>query len=448
MKRFSLITLTLIFSVFCLNAQDKQWTLEDCIEYAISNNLSLKRQRLETEISHVNLTRSELDLAPSLNIGSDGRVGFGRSIDPVTNSITFKQNVSNSYYITSGLKLFNGFTALNTISANKYLMQAGLQAEEVTKNTMIIDILGQYYQVIYTKGLENSAKAQLESSEKQLFRIQKLVETGREALSKEYEMESQVSSDRLSYTLALNNNSLALTTLRQMLQLDPATPFDIVVPDLNNILITNEELRADSIYTIAASTLPYLKAIEFELKAAKKQIAAAWGYYFPSISVTGQIYTGFYKVFGGDVGEQDAFKTQLKNNNSQAVLLSLQIPIFNNYIATKNVKLAKISRNDAMLRLQLQKNTLYTAVENVCLNYNRGKDEYKAAAANYTFNKKSFEGVEKKFESGLIDVTIYSTAMTALFKAETDALRTKLQLVIRKLIIQFYTTSNYQNLSI
>ena len=122
-----------------------------------------------------------MDLLPSLNFGSDARVGFGRSIDPVTNLITFKQNISNSYAVSSQLQIFNGFAALNTISANKFMLKAGIETEKIARNTLVVDILGQYYQVLYAKGLEDASKMQLELSENQLFRISKMVETGREA---------------------------------------------------------------------------------------------------------------------------------------------------------------------------------------------------------------------------------------------------------------------------
>ena len=150
----------------------------------------------------------------------------------------------------------------------------------------------------------------------------------------------------------------------------------------------------------------------------------------------------------GEETEQKSFSEQLKNNNSQSVYLSLRIPIFNNYTIGRNIKLAKIRKSDNELRLEQEKNNLYTEIENACLNFNRGKDEYAAAEANFEFNKRSFNAVEKKFEAGLIDVTDYSTAKTTLFKAETEALRTKLQLVIRKLFIQFYSTGEYENLTI
>lgn len=447
MKRiFWITTVFLILFSNIISAQDKKWTLEDCINWAITNNIGLQRQRLLTETSEINLLKSKMDVLPSLNVGSDGRVGFGRSIDPVTNLITFKQNISNSYYVSSNIQLFNGFATLNTVSANKFMLKAGLESEKVTKNTLIVDILGQYYQVIYTKGLESASKMQLDLSEKQLFRIKKMVETGKEAISKQYEIESQTSSDRLAYTVAQNTASLALTTLKQMLQLQPGTSFDIIMPDLNNLLIADETFDTDSVYNIASQTLPRLKAIEFELRATKKQVAAARGNLSPRLSAGGQIFTGYYKVIGENVGDQLSYSNQLKNNNSQSVFLSLDIPIFNNYSTARNIKLAKIRKNDAALRLELEKNNLFTEIENACLNFNRGKAEFSAASANLEYNLKSFDAVEKKFEAGLVDVTDYSAAKTTLFRADTEELRTKLQLLIRKLTIQFYSTGEYENI--
>jgi outer membrane protein len=448
MNRIKILLILLLITGFGeSSAQEiKQWSLQDCINYAVENNIGLKRQMLQTESAETDLLKSRMDMLPSLNFGSDAQMGFGRSIDPVTNLITFEQNISNSYSINSSFRLFSGFAALNTISANKFMLRAGIETEKVFRNTLVVNILGAYYQVLYAKGLEEAARLQVEQSEKQLFRIQKLVETGKEALSKQFEMESRASEDRLSYTIARNTSNQALTTLKQMLQLGPGTEFEIQMPVLEDILITDEMFNVDSIYSIASVTLPRLKAINYELIASKKQVAAARGSLSPRLSGGGAIFTGFYKITSKDAPEQDPFSTQLKNNNSQAIYLSLDIPLFNNYTLARNIRLAKLRKSDAELRLDQEKNNLYTDIENACLNYNRGKSEYSAAAANLEFNQKSFDSMEKKFEAGLIDVTDYSAAKTTLFRAETESLRTKLQLLIRKLTIEFYSTGEYEKL--
>jgi outer membrane protein len=232
--------------------------------------------------------------------------------------------------------------------------------------------------------------------------------------------------------------------LKQTLQLESGSEFDILIPDLNNILISDNNFSPDSIYQIASQTLPRLKEIEFELKSAQKQIAAARGKLAPSLSAGGQLFTGYYTLLN-DTSSHSSYSTQMKDNFGQAIGISLNIPIFNNYSTARSIKLAKIKRNDTELRLEQEKNNLFTDVENACLNYNRGKDEFAAALANHNFNIKSFDAVQKKFESGLVDVTEYSVAKTTLFRAETEELRTRLQLLIRKLTIQFYSTGEYEN---
>ena len=447
MKRnFWISALLLILNFGKTAAQEKKWTLEDCINYAVTNNIGLQRQRLLTQSKEVDLTTSRMNLLPNLNLGSQLQVSDGRSIDQA-NLITFNRNIQNTVYAISNIVLFNGFAQINTIAANKFMLKAGLESEKITRNTLIVDIMGQYYQVLYARGLENASKMQLDLSERQLFRITKMVETGREAVAKQYEIESQASADKLAFTIAHNTASQAITTLKQMLQIAPGSGFDIMVPDLDNLLITDPSFNTDSIYSLASQNLPRLRELEFELKASKKQIAAARGNLAPRLSVGGGVGSYYFKVLSvSDSIFQNSYSKQLNGNFSKQVSASLSIPIFNNFNTHRNIKMAKLRENDNELRLELEKNNLYTDIENACLNYNRGKDEFSAATSNYDFNKKSFDGVEKKFESGLVDVNSYSVAKTSLFKAETDALRSKLQLLIRKLTIQFYSTGDYQNL--
>lgn len=271
MKKILLIlTLFIIICFQEINAQVKKWTLEDCINYAVTNNIGLQRQKLLTQSKQADLLTSRMNLLPNLNAQSNLQVANGRSIDQ-SNAIAFNKNLTNTLGIGSNIILFNGFTEINTIAANKFMLKAGLESEKIIRNSLIADILGQYYQVLYERGLESASKMQLDLSEKQLFRITKMVETGKEALAKQYEIQSQFSTDKLSYTIAHNTASQAITTLKQMLQLAPGTDFDIVTPDLKNTLITDSSFSTDSIYNLAAQNLPRLKEIEFELTASKNR---------------------------------------------------------------------------------------------------------------------------------------------------------------------------------
>jgi outer membrane protein len=381
-KILQIFTLIILFCIPDIAAQEKKWTLEDCIRYAIENNIGLQRQKLLTESKQMDLLVSRMNLLPNLNAGSQLQIANGRSIDQ-SNAIAFNKNLTNTVGVASNIVLFNGFTEINTIAANKFMLRAGLESEKIVRNSLIGDILGQYYQVLYARGLEEASKMQLDLSEKQLFRITKMVETGREALSKQYEIESQVSNDKLSYTIAHNTASQAITTLKQMLQLEPGSEFDILVPDMNNILITDSSYSPDSVYNLAAQNLPRLKEIEYELKASKKQIAAARGNLSPKLSAGGQIGSYYYNVLNAPEGTtQNSYQRQLNGNLAKQVTLTLNIPIFNNLSTFRTIKMAKIRKNDNELRLELEKNNLFTDIENACLNYNRGKDLLKELRKN------------------------------------------------------------------
>jgi len=444
MKRIFRIIVFLSVTISSEAFPQVKWTIDDCIKYALTNNIGLQRQKLQTEINQVNLTRSKMQALPDLNFGTDARVGFGRSVNPVTNLITFKQNLGNSYSLGSDISIFNGLTTLNTIEANKFMLKAGIEIEKIVRNSLIIDLLGAYYQALYCNGLEEAAKMQLELSEKQLFRISKTVETGREALSRKFEMESRVSEDKLALTIARNNTQKAITILKQILQLEAGTEFDVNMPDLSTMIIESGKVDTDSIFAIASVVLPRLKAVNYQLQAMKKQVAATRGAIYPSLSIGGAIYTGYYAVLSDPILEQESFSKQMKNNNSQAVYASLRIPLFNKYTTGRNIKLAKINLSDTELRLAQERNILYSEIETACVNLNSGMDEYDAARSSLEFNKKSFDAVEKKFEAGLVDVTDYSAAKTKLFTAETETVRTRLQMLVRRLAIKLYSTGEYE----
>ena len=191
-KIYLILTLFIILCFQDLAAQVKKWTLEDCVNYAVANNIGLQRQKLLTQSKEADLLASRMNLLPNLNVGSNLQLANGRSIDQ-SNAIAFNKNLTNTLGLSSNIVLFNGFTEINSIAANKFMLKAGLESEKIAKNTLIADIMGQYYQVLYAKGLEDASKMQLDLSEKQFFRITKMVETGKEALAKQYEIESQVS---------------------------------------------------------------------------------------------------------------------------------------------------------------------------------------------------------------------------------------------------------------
>jgi outer membrane protein len=167
-KILSILSLLIIFCFPDINAQVKKWTLEDCINYAVTNNIGLQRQRLLTESKRVDLLTSTMNLLPNLNGQSQLQVANGRSIDQ-SNAIAFNKNLTSTLGIYSNVILFNGLSEINTIAANRFMLKAGLESEKIARNSLITDLIGQYYQVLYARGLENASKMQWDLSEKTTF---------------------------------------------------------------------------------------------------------------------------------------------------------------------------------------------------------------------------------------------------------------------------------------
>ncbi len=445
MLRYIIITISVLVLVTTgeqsLSAQDK-WTLEECIAYAEENNIALKRSSVITDKRKSDLLTRRMELLPDLSLQSQGSMNFGRSVDPETNTITFNKNITNYYYLGTGLTLFNGFAQLNRISAARYLHLSGEQAEEQQKNLLILDIVNAYYRSLMAKGTVKSAAEQVEVSRQQLHNTEVLVETGAESMTTLLEIQSQLSYDKLLLTQAITNAGITIEDLRLLLQLEPGVPFDIEEKSDLIIVETDDLSDTDSIYKNSVNVLPRIKTLELQTSARKKQLAAAKGLSMPELDMFAGWRTGYYDAM---VPGEDPipFADQLRNNTNQYVGVSLNIPIFNNWYNRNNIKQAKLDLLDSELELHQEKNALYNEISQACFELISVKDEYLSAVDNLEFNKLSFEAVNKKFETGLASATEFAEAKEALFAAEVNLLSSKLQYKLKEMTVNFYMTGKW-----
>ncbi|HDZ40154.1 MAG TPA: TolC family protein [Bacteroidetes bacterium] len=446
MYKYILIVIFVVFRVFSgtqlLQAQEK-WTLEECLDYALENNIALKRSDISTERNKSNLLTRKLELLPDLRLQSSGSMNFGRSVDPETNTITFNQNLSNYYYLGTGITIFNGFAQLNRISAARYMHLSSKQAEEEQKNLLALDIVNAYYSALMAKGTVKSAVEQMELSRTQLHKTEVLVETGAESRTTLLEIRSQLSSDKLLLSQARKNAGIALEQLRLLLQLEPGIPFDIAENKESIIVRTNEFADTDSVYNNSLGRLPRIKVLELQKNARRKELSAAKGLSIPELSLYAGWRTGYYDAMVA--GENPTpFIEQLRNNTNQNIGLSLNIPLFGNWYNRNHIKQAKLDLKDAEMQLQQEKNVLYNDVSKACFELVSVKDEYLSAVDNLEFNKLSFEAVSKKFETGLASATEFAEAKKALFAAEINLLSAELQYKLKETTVNFYLTGRWE----
>lgn len=439
-----LLIVVLSLSTGLMGQAQQVWTLEDCIAYAIDNNIALKRQAIQTQQSKTNLLATKAQVLPSLNLTGQAEMNFGRSVDPVTNTITFNQNLTNFYYLYSGVTIFNGFATANRISASKFLLDMGIELEKVQIDLLTIDIINSYYEVLMYRGMIETAKSQLDVSDQQLHRISVMVETGSESRTTKLELQSQVSRDRLLLTQATNNQIIALESLKQLLQLEQGREFDI---NENSLLVEiSEDLSTDvdSIFEVAKSILPRVSALKYQNEARKRLVKAAIGDATPILSLNAGWTTGYYDAMTEGV-TTTPFSDQLNNNNNQSVQAVLRVPIFNRWTQGSNIKRAKLNLQDSELQLQQELNTLYAQVNNATLELAAVKDEHNAIMDTKDYSDLAFTAIEKKFQTGMANATEYAEARRQKFYSEIDLLRVQLQYNLKLLTLKYYLTGRWTN---
>ncbi len=425
------------FNSFSAKAQET-WSLEKCINYALANNMDLIISNNNIEKQKVTVLESKAKLLPTLNLGSRVDYSFGRNID-FSNVITYEQTMVNNYGVSTSVDLFRGFTKLNTISFNRYLLSANKEEANYIKNKLVFDILTAYSTVLYSTGLREVAQSQVELSESQYKRMQKMVDIGRESPITVQELKSQWATDKFSLTVAENNFNKTLLQLKQLLKLDATQSFEIEDLGLNSTISATQQ-NIDSLFNKAVNVLPEIKQQEFLFKASVKELAIAKGGLSPRIYMSAGLYTNYFD------GDSKVFSEQIDNNQSQAVGMGITIPIFNNASTYSNIKRKRIMVKDRELLLQKQKDILYSEIWNAVDELQSANNEYQSATELYEFSELTLENVTKKMEKGLASPTDYEVAKQSFTSAKASLLKAKLIYFMRKQMLKFYQSGNWNHI--
>ena len=433
-----IIWVMMVGSIFPAKAQ-QSWSITKCIDHALLNNIELNHKYNQVKLHEINLLESKAKLLPDLNLGSVVDLNYGRNIDGNTNTITYDKTLTNIFWVNSSINIFQGLVKYNTIRFNKYQLLAIKEEAVLKKNMLIMEILTSYYIVLYSKGLVDVAQSQLELSRNQFERMQKLVDIGKESPLTVQELKSQWAADKLSLTYARNNASKSILQLKQLLRLNASQSFSIDTTDMV-LLITNQVPQVDSVFKTAVTFLPQIKQSEYLLIASKKELAIAKGGISPRIYVSGGFNTGYFD------GDTLSFKNQLTNNQNQWVNMGIAIPIFNGATVHSRIKRKKIAVIDNQLKLEKQREDLYIEIWNAIEELQSAESEYQSSIELHDFSKLTLHNITKKMEKGLAGTTDFEAAKQRFVYAEAALLKSKLIFIMRKQMLTFYQTSNWEHL--
>lgn len=441
------------------------WTLEECIDYALKNNIQVKQQKLNTEYNQNILSQSRANLLPSLSASGSYGSSFGRALDQSTYEFTQNQTVQSvNVGISSSLTIFSGLQKLNTIKKNEFDLRASLQDLEKLKNDISLNIAAAYLQILFNKELLDVAKQQLEITSQQVIRTKSLVDAGSLAMGSLLEIQAQQASEELQIVNYENALTLSYLELAQILDLDSLTSFSIVIPEISGIDEKEMINTVDDVYSTAESVHPQIKASEYRLESAGKNLLIARGSRIPRLSLSanyGTVYSDIrqqvvdfrtgtrtiaYTSSGDDVlmdytepvyGHYP-LGDQFRDNASSSVFLNLSIPIFTNFQIKSGISNARINLENSHLELDNARNILYKDIQQAYADALAALKKYKASEKALTATQESFNYTKEKYEVGLVNTVDFNIAKTQLVKTQSDLVQAKYDYIFKTNILNFY----------
>lgn len=437
-KYFKIVALLFFLTHTSIWAQEN-WTLDDCVAYALDHNLQLNDFKYTEQAGRETYRQSIRDLLPSIEASSNYAINFGRSTDPFTNDVITTDFFSNSYNINSRIDLFQGFQKLNSIKASKFLYKASLEETTHQKYLLAFRVMAAFYDIQFFEGLLAISMEQQAVSQTNYDLVEKQIELGLKAGADLYEAESLLLTDKLSVTQSKNQLNAAKLALIQAMNLEGVTDISILaaLPETSE---TSEQAlnQSDSIFNNAKTFIPLIKAQELRTKAAKKQIAIARGSLYPSLSMFGGIGTGYFETTRDTLGATIPFRDQFKDNTFRFVGLSLTVPISNAWSGRSRVKQQKIAYKQAQNNLDIQEQELQQTIQQLVQEYTALLVEYEQSTQKLNAQNLAFTIAQKRYEKGMINAIELFTAKNLFANAQNENLQVRLRSEINKSTLDFY----------
>ncbi|WP_018108222.1 TolC family protein [Bacteroides propionicifaciens] len=413
--------------------QNAAWSLKDCIDYAIANNIAIKQAQNKIEQNKLTKDTRKWARLPDLNASAGQNWSWGRSPSPIDNSYSDVRSMNINYSIATSAPIFTGLEIPNQYALAKLDLKASVEDLNKAKEDLSINVTSQYVQVLFNQELEGIAQQQVDLSKEQLNRGSELYKVGKLSIAELAELKSRVMQDELRHVETKNNYNLALLDLSQMLELTTPEGFSIVPMDGP---LTFEPLTApDIIYQNALLFKPQILAAQFRYQGAQKSIRIAQSGYMPKLSFNANMGSGYYYVQGRsakNLGEQAS------DNLNKYIGFSLSVPIFNRFSTRNQVRNARLGLNNQLLQLENEKKILYKEIQQAWYNATAAETKHLSSQTALGASSESFLLIKEKYELGQSNNLEFNEAKVNLMKAESDNLQAKYEYLFRVKILNFY----------
>lgn len=430
-----MICILVCICLFTSHAQ-KKWTLEECIDYAISQNILIKQIELQKQNAEVVLNNSQMRRLPNLNASVGQNWNFGRT--QIASGLYENHSQStNNFSISSSVSLFTGFQTTNQIKKNKLDLSATTFNLEHAKENLSLNITSLFLQILFNKEILRIREEQIRLINMQLERTNSLVNAGKIPHSQLLDIEAQIADDNVSLLDAKNSLALSLLDLAQTMELESPLDFEIYIPELTRIENENELIESPAVvFNHAVNTKASVKSNELGVMSASKSIKIAEAAYWPSLSLSLSYGNNYFYSYNreGNI----SFKDQIKNNAGKYIGLTVSIPLFNRFSVRNQVKSAKINFSNEQLIFEDTKKRLYKEIQTAYVNATYAKEKYLASNKAISAVSESFEHAQKRYEVGKFTVFEFNEARNRLITSQSEQARAKYDYIFRKKILDFY----------
>lgn len=435
--RTTMVMATLLLSSTLVQA--RQWTLQQCIDYALQNNISLQKTSITRQSAHEDLLQSKAGLLPSLTASTNQNVGYtpfqenGRAAVTngyVENSVD-KVYYNGSYGVNLNWTVWNGGRNKKQIKLNELTEQQAELDSATQANSIQEQIVQLYVQILYSKEAIEVNKSSLATSEKNEERAKQQLMVGSISKSDLAELTAQRANDEYNVVAAEQTLRNYKRQLKQLLEITDNEDFDVVVPDTEGDAL--QDIPAlQGVYNSALDHRPEIAGQKLVIDQSDVNIDIAKAQRLPTVSFNAGVSTNTSSL------SSNAWGTQLKNNLGVSGGFTVSVPILDNRESKTAINKAQLQRQSALLELRNQQTQLYSTIENYWIQAVTNQSKYRAAKVNTNSQETSYEMLSEQFQKGLKNIVELMQGKDKLLTAQQNELESKYLTLLNIEMLKFY----------
>lgn len=441
MKQRTLCFITILAAASGLYAQEasKQWSLQDCINYALEKNIKLQQDKIALEESDVDVKTAKASLFPSLSFNTGHNV-INRPYQQNSSTVSGTEIISSdnkttyngNYSLSAQWTLWNGGRRLNNIKQQKTARDIASLSVTETENMLQEEITKLFVQILYADESVKINKSTLETSEANFKRGEELFKEGSISKADLAQLESQVGNDK--YQLVTSESTLRnyKLQLKQLLELDGTDEMTLALPTLSDEQVMKVLPSQADVYQTALTTRPEIQSGQLSIDNAKLSIKTAKAGYMPTISLSASSSSTTNSA------STNNWAQQMKYGWNNMIGVSLSIPIFDNRQNKSNVQKAKLQYSNSQLNLATKQKELYSTVETLWFDALNAQQQYAAADTKLKSSQTSYDMVSEQFTLGMKNTVELLTEKNNLQSAQQQRLQAKYMAVLDRALLDFY----------